>query len=621
MSKSNLPVCLDKDDDKEIIKELFSSLDYASFEMMAKNLHLLIILLDTDLVLRFANKNFYELVGWSKNDVLNKDYVKQFIPPRLRLFVHSTVTAILAKKSTSYSGSNEVITRDRGVRYINWNAVHLCRENGETYGILCLGLDITNHHNLDDILNRVDLEKNLLLHAISEPVIYHDPDGRITWANRAFLEATNLNLDGVLGSHLRQVLEYPGEGSLKFAPLKLPGEPGHEEVVKLPDGHYWLSKSYPLRAQDVNPYQLMMILHPTDRCDEKKARLGQGSGLAGENDASRYAACKLGAGCDRILFHSKSMLEVQKLAQVIHQDRTIPVLIEGETGVGKEVIARYIHYGETGNEIPFVDINCAAITPTIFESELFGYEGGAFTGGRAGGQKGKIALADGGTLFLDEISEIPTSIQAKLLRVIQERDYYPVGGLGKRKADLRLICATNANLAECVEKGSFRKDLFYRLEAIRICIPPLRDRAEDIIPLAEMFLRNISKQKNKKFTSISPDAANILLNYPWPGNVRQLRNAIERVVVMWNEKELKPERLNFLETHKRGKTSQPEASVDSFNSRLALPSESLDLKEFNDKIIKQALARHGGNITQTAAYLKLSRRSLSYRLKQLDDDE
>jgi len=244
------------------------------------------------------------------------------------------------------------------------------------------------------------------------------------------------------------------------------------------------------------------------------------------------------AGLDRAVFNSSIMKDIFSLAMKYHTDRKIPILIEGETGTGKEIIARLIHYGNPSSpdtSRPFIDINCAALPNTLFESELFGYEAGAFTGSLNKGQKGKIESACGGTLFLDEISEIPIDLQSKLLRVIQEKEYYPIGGLKKKKVDVRIICATNVDLADQVKNSKFRKDLFFRLKVGHVFIPPLRERKEDIIALANTFLKLYSVEKHKKYEGIDEQAMTTLLNYKWPGNVRELKNVIEWAVFMHDD--------------------------------------------------------------------------------------
>ncbi len=598
------------------IEQLLRRIDLDSFETMANNLQLLLIMIDSNMKLQYGNKNFFELVGWSPEDVLDKDYVKQFIPPKTNLFVRATVKDILTKNTTNYSGSNEVLTRNKGVRYINWNAIHVLDDGGDICGIFCIGIDITERKSLDSILTRVDLEKNLLLHNISEPVLYHDPEGRISWANQALLDVTGTSLELVIGSFCHQLFEFLDGSYLGSGPSRaLPIGEKQEAVVQLSDGSRWLSTSYPLRADDINPYQIMMMLSPLEGAERRTAAAGERA-EPGAGEAFK-PTLQLTGKDEEIGFFSPQMKQIVEQAGLIHADRTVPVLIEGETGVGKEIIARYIHHGPRGSQRPFVDINCAAITPTIFESELFGYEGGAFTGCRPGGQKGKIAMADGGTLFLDEIAEIPPSIQAKLLRVIQEREYFPVGGLNKRRADVRLICATNADLEECVRRGGFRKDLFYRLEAIRIAIPPLRRRREDILPLARLFLASLARQKGKRFQSISPQAEEMLLACSWPGNVRQLRNLIERAVVMCDGVELRPEHLSLPHSQAGQDQEGGSPAAEQAPGLETLPPDRLDLQSLNRRIILRALEMHGGNITETAAYLGMSRRSLSYRLKKM----
>jgi len=243
---------------------------------------------------------------------------------------------------------------------------------------------------------------------------------------------------------------------------------------------------------------------------------------------------------------SEKMQQIVDLCHKLHKDPVIPVLIEGETGTGKEVIASLIHQNNENDSKPFITINCSAISPTLFESELFGYEKGAFTGAKSEGSLGKLELAQNGTIFLDEIGDMPMDMQPKLLRAIQQKEIYRIGGKSKIKLNVRFICATNQSLQTKVDNGKFRSDLFYRINSGYIFIPPLRDRKQEIAPLSRMMLMDLSKQKNKKFESIDREAIFLLENYPWPGNVRELKNTIERVFLLYDEKILKVEHLNFL---------------------------------------------------------------------------
>ena len=323
-------------------------------------------------------------------------------------------------------------------------------------------------------------------------------------------------------------------------------------------------------------------------------------------------------GIGKIGIFSDAMRRVVRQAEHYHTDRSVPVLIQGETGVGKEIIAKIIHYGTSYSSAPFVDINCTAITPSLFESELFGYEAGSFTGGVSRGQKGKLDMAMGGTLFLDEIAEIPIELQAKLLRVIEEKNFYRVGGLKKIKTDIRIVAATNLDFEQRIAEGLFRKDLYYRLKVGQIIVPPLRDRQDDILPLAEMLLQDFSQRRGKQFRSISRAAAQLLLDCPWPGNVRELRNAMEWVSFMYDGTELQVEHLKNM----TGKVSE-DAEGARISTRESQPidrasaSPAFQLGDHIDDLIEQGLQKFGGNKTQAARYLGISVRTLYYRLERI----
>ncbi len=322
---------------------------------------------------------------------------------------------------------------------------------------------------------------------------------------------------------------------------------------------------------------------------------------------------------------SEAMHRLWDLAHKFHTDRTIPVLIEGETGVGKEVFARAIHLGPHGDTTTagvFVDINCAAITAGLFESELFGYEAGSYTGSSSKGQKGKLDLAKGGTLFLDEVGELPPALQGKLLRVLQEREYYRVGGLKKIKLDARIICATNQPLAECVEKGLFRRDLYFRLKVGHLVIPPLRERREEIAPIAALFLHDFARKKRKPVKTIPPEALRVLEAYDWPGNIRELKNVMELAVFASVGEEIGVKQ--FCALCPQGQSpvfsTSTDEGVQTEGLVLPFPAQGHSLKQYVDDIIKKVLAAHGDNQTLTAKYLGISRRALSYRLENKHGD-
>jgi len=316
---------------------------------------------------------------------------------------------------------------------------------------------------------------------------------------------------------------------------------------------------------------------------------------------------------------SHALREVLKTCQRLHRNPDVPVLIEGETGTGKELIARYIHFGDGDTASPFVAVNCASISPNLFESELFGYEGGSFTGANPKGQKGKLELAGEGTIFLDEIGEMPQDQQAKLLRVIQEREFYRVGGLKKLITGARVVCATNRDIRKCVADGTFRQDLYYRLNVAHIPIPPLRQRREEIIPLARLFMQELFQKKRTRFDGISPAAARLLETYDWPGNVRELKSAIDRVALLYDDAEIRPAHLEFLVPGASDTADLPAQGQTQFSGEeILLPDDAFDLDGWTLNIVKKALAKNFWNKTETARYLGISRGALYTYLKHLD---
>jgi DNA-binding NtrC family response regulator len=293
------------------------------------------------------------------------------------------------------------------------------------------------------------------------------------------------------------------------------------------------------------------------------------------------------------------------------------VLLGGESGVGKDLIARAIHEKSRRASGPFIKINSTAIPENLLESELFGYEKGAFTGA-ATSKPGKFELADKGTLFLDEIGDVPPAIQVKLLRVLQEREFERLGGTRTIKVDVRLLAATNRDLRAALEDGTFREDLYYRLNVVPIDIPPLREHKEDIPDLANLFLARFAKDSGRSeiITGISPAAMQLLLGHYWPGNVRELQNVIERASALATSNKLDIGDIQ-LDSPRNRTFSSSGASSDRF-----LP-DGMTLDQWEDEMIREALKRAGGNKSQAARLLGLSRNALRYRLSKIgiDDNE
>ncbi len=303
-----------------------------------------------------------------------------------------------------------------------------------------------------------------------------------------------------------------------------------------------------------------------------------------------------------IITKNPRMQEILALTQEISSLRST-VLIHGESGTGKELVARAVHFSGNRAEKPFIAVSCAALTETLLESELFGYEKGAFTGAVAQA-RGKFEIAHGGTIFLDEIGDISPKLQADLLRVLQERRFYRVGGNREIEVDVRVIAATNKNLAEAVQQGQFREDLYYRLNVIEINLPPLRERREDIPLLAEHFAQRISSELNRDIAGISAGALKLLIAYDWPGNVRELENVIERAIVTCRNGMLEEQDFSWLQH--RGMPAQDWEVPD------------VPLGELERRAIVAALERKHGNVKEASAALGIDRSTLYDKLKRYE---
>ncbi|MHB9097673.1 MAG: sigma-54-dependent transcriptional regulator [Syntrophales bacterium] len=311
----------------------------------------------------------------------------------------------------------------------------------------------------------------------------------------------------------------------------------------------------------------------------------------------------------RIVGASSRMAEIHEIIRKV-SPTTATVLITGETGTGKELIARSIHRQSTRKDQPFIKINCAAIAENLVESELFGYEKGAFTGAVTT-KPGKFELAHRGTLFLDEVGEIPREMQAKLLQAIQDQSFERVGGLKTVSVDVRLIAATNQNLLQEVKEGKFREDLFYRLNVFPIHVPPLRERTEDITPLTDYFLEKFNRKLTRRVESIAPEVRDCLLAYPWPGNIRELEHLIERMVLMAEGptlamKLVPPEIVSAAREEHPSPAELPETL-----GRDVLKSH---MEEMERQIISRCLEECGGNVTRAAERLGLSRKGLQLKM-------
>ena len=365
--------------------------------------------------------------------------------------------------------------------------------------------------------------------------------------------------------------------------------------------------------------------------------------LRSERDGLREEVRKR-SGYHEVVGKSPRMLELMNFVRKVAASEASTVLIQGESGTGKDLVAKAIHYDSVRADKPFVPINCSAIPETLMEAELFGHERGAFTDAKAQ-KKGLFEVADGGTLFLDEIGEMSTYLQAKLLRVLEDQTIRRIGGVKDLGVDVRVIAASNRDLEQGVREGTFRQDLFYRLSVIPIFIPPLRHRKEDVLPLVDFFIERYNFRFRKSIRGITQETRNLLLAHDWPGNVRELKNAVERAMILEDADYIRP---TYLPIQVTGQSQAYEALPPAFVADcvsadpqplvttttsswrplssgrmipvLELPRQGTSLEEVERELVGLALKQTGGNQTHAAKLLDISRDALRYKMKKFGFD-
>jgi two-component system response regulator AtoC len=330
-------------------------------------------------------------------------------------------------------------------------------------------------------------------------------------------------------------------------------------------------------------------------------------------------------GSYQVVGASKKTTEMMRFVRKVASSEASTILVQGESGTGKDLVAKVLHYESSRRDGPLVAINCSAIPETLIEAELFGHEKGAFTDAKAM-KKGLFEVADGGTLFLDEIGELSPFLQAKLLRVLEDQVIRRVGGVRDIHTEVRVVAASNRDLERAVREGHFRQDLYYRLAVISIYIPPLRERKEDILPLVDYFIQDYNRKFRKSVRGISEETRRLLLAYDWPGNVRELRNAVERAMILEEEPLLRPGYLPFAVTQPHSgltafeRASSPAAGEVLPGGRrlpaLTIPEGGTSLEEIERSMVVLALDQASGNQTQAARLLDISRDALRYKMKK-----
>jgi PAS domain S-box-containing protein len=425
---------------------------------------------------------------------------------------------------------------------------------------------------------------------LSDALILYDPEFRITGVNRSAEKLFGMSSEEMLGQHCQEIFKCsvcePGCGMLAGLNQN-PGTP-HATV----------------RLHTANGMERLVVMRTSQMYDEAGTLTGV---VATIKDITEEAAPQK----REVIAESAEMREVLNFVRRVAASEAVTILLEGENGTGKDLIAKTLHYQSMRQAEPFIAINCAAIPDSLLESELFGYEKGAFTDARSQ-KRGIFELADKGTLFLDEIGEIPLMLQAKMLRVLEEQSFRRLGGLKDIKLDLRVIAATNKNLREAVKEGAFRQDLYFRLNVIQILIPPLRDRKEDIVPMTRFFIDHYNRKFRRNIEGVTDAAAKLLFSHDWPGNVRELRNAIERAMILEESSLITPPSLPIA-------IARPEASMAvAAPMGVEIPTDGLSLEDNERTLLTRALEKTSGNQTQAARLLRVTRDTLRYKMKKFN---
>ena len=425
---------------------------------------------------------------------------------------------------------------------------------------------------------------------LSDALVLYDPEFKITGVNHSAEKLFGMSSEEMLGKHCQEIFNCSV------------CEPGCGVLAGLNQ-----SSSAPLstvRLNTGNGMERLVVMRTTQMFDDD----GNLSGVVATiKDITEEAAPQK----REVIGDSGAMREVMSFVRRVAASEATTILLEGENGTGKDLIAKTLHYQSLRQAEPFIAINCAAIPETLLESELFGYEKGAFTDARAQ-KRGIFELADKGTLFLDEIGEIPLMLQAKLLRVLEEQSFRRLGGLKDIKLDLRVIAATNKNLREAVKEGAFRQDLYFRLNVIQIQIPALRERTEDILPLARFFIEHYNRKFKRSIEGVSEAAGRLLLSHSWPGNVRELRNAIERAMILEESALITPPSLPISVVHPDG------SSAAAMELHAEVPGDGMSLEDNERSLLARALEKTNGNQTQAARLLRITRDTLRYKMKKFN---
>ncbi|MBO8173284.1 MAG: sigma 54-interacting transcriptional regulator [Bacillaceae bacterium] len=547
-----------------------------------------IVIVNRDGIVIKCNQSGTELIGLPREKILGRHITDVVKGAEL----HEVARDGVARHNQQLRIRDRIVLANRSPIY----------KEGKLIGAISVFQDITE---LERALSQLDEKEKEVLHfkeileLLYDGILLVDENGYVQLINQTYCDFLGVKMEEVMGKHCTEVVE-----NSRMHIVAKTGQPEVGHVQKVGDKEIVVTR-LPVRKNGKvvgaigkvlfsDIYELKTLAQRLNLVESKldyyKKELKRVQG-------ARYTF-------EQIIGEYGPMKEAKELAAKVAKSRST-VLIRGESGTGKELFAHAIHEASDRSEGPFVRLNCAAIPPDLMEAELFGYEEGAFTGAKKGGKPGKIELAQGGTLFLDEIGDMPLNMQAKLLRVLQEKEVERVGGTQLKQVDIRIIAATNRPLEDMVKKGEFREDLYYRLNVFHVRIPPLRERGEDILTTARFILGQLNQELETNVTEFHPDVEKLFMGYHWPGNVRELQNVIERAIHMAEGSQIGLEHLPpYL-------TEMAEETVNFSTFSLDREVEKAEVRA-----IKRALKASGNNRSEAAELLGIHRASLYRKIEK-----
>jgi len=571
--------------DVDEAKGPFSPFEKILLEEVVNTADSLIILTDPRGRIRFFNRKAQELTGFQPEEVLGKSWIERFVPPPHQSKIQRMLKALQDGKTISRNEKYPILTKEGKEIFIAWDRSLVKGQRGDINLVLSVGHDLTSSRAIEEERS----QHQTILDSIADGVITVDPGLKIISMNRAAERITGYTKEEGCGQYCRDILRCNGcTSSCLLSESMGTGK----ELVDL-DGTILnkQNREIPVRLsttvwqnQQGRSLGGILVLRDLRPLTELKKEL-----------FGKYSF-------QDIISKNKVFLELfQILPNIARSDAT--VLITGESGTGKELVAKALHELSARKDGPFIKVNCGALPETLLESELFGYKRGAFTDAKQD-KPGRFRLAEGGTLFLDEIGDISLGIQSKLLRVLETKEYEPLGGTRTERANVRIVSATNKDLWSRVQSGEFREDLYYRLNLFPIELPPLRERLEDIPLLIEHFVERFNHLKGKAISGLTRPALEILMNYHYPGNVRELQNIIEHAFILCKGRQISPD---CLPAYVR-KNAPPKRET----------GERKTLDELERDLILETLRKHNGNLVETAREMGMHRTTLWRKMKKLN---